>query len=73
MHLELEHLRSLVPTQIRDVLDENKEYKNKIFKYEGSQLIQDVYSLITEHPIYRKLIHLSIESVKLLKRLVALF
>jgi glycosyltransferase involved in cell wall biosynthesis len=73
MHLELEHLRSLVPTQIRDVLDENIKYRNKIFKYEGSQLIQDVYSLITEHPIYRKLIHLSIESVKLLKRLVALF
>ena len=62
-------MRTMISNPIREILNHNIEYKNELDKYRNNQLVQDVYSLIIDYPLYYKWIRLNIIFLKLLKKI----
>jgi glycosyltransferase involved in cell wall biosynthesis len=71
LEMEKERMRSMVPSPIRKVLDKLSICKYELFKYRENRLVQDVYLLINERPLYYKWIHLNIIFLKLLRKLLS--
>ena len=71
LEMEKERMRSMVPSPIRIVLDKLSICKYELFKYRENRLVQDVYLLINERPLYYKWIHLNIIFLKLLRKLLS--
>lgn len=71
LEMEKERMRSMVPSPIRKVLDKLSICKYELFKYRENRLVQDVYLLINERPLYYKWIHLNIIFLKHLRKLLS--
>ena len=78
LEMEKERIRSMIPNPIRKVLDKciDKEKqlsicKYELLKYSENQLVQDVYLLINERPLYCKWIHLNIIFLKFFRKLLS--
>ena len=69
LDMEKERMRTMISNPIREILNHNIEYKNELDKYRNNQLVQDVYSLIIDYPLYYKWIRLNIIFLKLLKKI----
>ena len=69
LDMEKERMRTMISNPIREILNHNIEYKNELDKYRNNQLVQDVYSLINDYPLYYKWIRLNIIFLKLLKKI----
>jgi len=69
LDMEKERMRTMISNPIREILNHNIEYKNELAKYRNNQLVQDVYSLINDYPLYYKWIRLNIIFLKLLKKI----
>lgn len=78
LEMEKERMRSMIPSPVRKVLDKCIDYeqqllkcKYELFKYRENRLVQNVYLLINERPLYCKWIHLNIIFLKLFRKLLS--
>ena len=78
LDMEKERMRSMIPSPVRKVLDKCIDYeqqllkcKYELFKYRENRLVQNVYLLINERPLYCKWIHLNIIFLKLFRKLLS--